>query len=224
MNIVILHGWGHSSAMWESFIKKLPKGAIALDLPGFGNEKLVSEDWDIKDYAEWTVKKLKNKKVKKTVLIGHSFGGKVATEIAINNPEMVSKLILIAAPVLRRPSITTKVKILVHKIAKKVLLKNALNQFTNDEYRDAKKANLGRIFVKSVNYDAGEKLKKIKAYTLIIWGEDDQDAPLFIGKQMKEMINGSKLETLKNTGHNIYLENPNILYGLITKFINEKHN
>jgi len=78
---------------------------------------------------------------------------------------------------------------------------------------------MGKIFVNSVNYDATNKLNRIKTNTLIIWGEDDPNAPLFIGKEMAELITNCQLEILKNTGHNIQLENPNILYGLVKKFI-----
>ena len=64
-------------------------------------------------------------------------------------------------------------------------------------------------------------INRIKTNTLIIWGEDDPNAPLFIGKEMAELITNCQLEILKNTGHNIQLENPNILYGLVKKFITQ---
>lgn len=208
--------------MWKSFGSKFHNHKVfAPDLPGFGKEKLISPNWGISNYADWVVKKLKSKNINKFVLIGHSFGGKIATEIALTNPSIISKLILIASPILRRPSISTQIKILTHKFAKRVLLRNALNVFTNEEYREAKRANLSKIFVKSVNYDATDKLSKIKAPTLIIWGEYDRDAPLAIGHEMSRLIANSRLEILKNTGHNIQFENPNILYGLIKNFISQ---
>jgi len=220
MNIVVLHGWGHNAAVWQSFASKFHGYKITVfDLPGFGNEPLISEKWEISDYAIWVAKKLKAKKLHDVILIGHSFGGKIATEVAISNPDLVKKLILIAAPVLRRPSLSTRLKVSLHKIAKRVILKNALNIITNEEYRDAHKNKMGKIFVNSVNYDATNKLNRIKTNTLIIWGEDDPNAPLFIGKEMAELITNCQLEILKNTGHNIQLENPNILYGLVKKFI-----
>ena len=134
MNIVILHGWGHSAVMWQSFASKFHGYKITVfDLPGFGNEPLISEKWEISDYAIWVAKKLKAKKLHDVILIGHSFGGKIATEVAISNPDLVKKLILIAAPVLRRPSLSTRLKVSLHKIAKRVILKNALNIITNEE-------------------------------------------------------------------------------------------
>ena len=223
--LVILHGWGHSAEMWRDFAYKFSDiKVVLLDLPGFRREKLVNKEWDVSEYANWVYKKLKSKKVKSAFVLGHSFGGKVATEMAIGHPEMVEKLILVSAPVLRRPTLTTKLKILLHKISKKVVLRNALLTITNDEYKDAKNNDMGRIFVKSVEYDAGEKLAEIKVPTLIIWGDKDIDAPLFIGKEMNEMISESRLEILKNTGHNIHIENPYLMYGLVKSFIYEKDN
>jgi len=225
MNIVILHGWGHSADMWKPFASKFHgHKVLTLDLPGFGQEKQISPEWNISDYARWTARKLKTRGVSKAAFVGHSFGGKIATEIALNNPKLVSKLILIAAPVLRRPSLFTKTKILIHRITKKVILRNAINIFTNDEYRDAHENKMGKIFVNSVNYDATSKLQRISMPTLIVWGEDDKDAPLFIAREMNKLIKNSRLEILRKTGHNIYLENPNILFGIIKKFLDEKDN
>lgn len=224
MNLVILHGWGHSGAMWQGFINKFhDHKVIFIGLPGFGEEKLISNNWNVADYADWVLLKLKSMGIKNTIIIGHSFGGKVATEIAIKDPSIVKKLVLVAAPVLRRPALTTKLHIKANKIIKNMFLSKAIKIQTNSEYKEANANNLGAVFVNSVNYDATSKLPKLKAPTLIIWGDSDKDAPLRIGKEMHRLIPNSKLEILKNTGHNIYLENPNILYGLINKFINENN-
>jgi pimeloyl-ACP methyl ester carboxylesterase len=222
MNIVILHGWGHNAEMWENFAFKFHgHKVISLDLPGFGNEKLVSPDWDISDYAKWVVKKLKSKKIKKAIFIGHSFGGKIATEIAINNPSSVEKLVLISAPVLRRPSIYIKTKIALYKSIKKILPLSFRKLFFVSEYKDANTSNLGEIFKNSVEYDRTKQISNLKIPVLIIWGEKDSFAPQRVAKEMHNLFPDSKLEIIKNAGHNLQFENSNVLYGLIKKFINE---
>lgn len=222
MNLIFLHGWDHTAKMWEGFVAKYHKhDAVALNLPGFGEEKLISADWSISDYADWVLLKLKSMGVTSAVLIGHSFGGKVAAEVAIKNPKLVKKLILVSAPILRRPSSWLKIKLKANKILKKWRLARYINVNKNLEYKKANANNLGRIFNNSVNYDATEKLPRLKTPTLIVWGENDKEAPYSIGKEMHKLIPNSKFSLLKNTGHNVYLENPNILFGLINKFINE---
>ena len=222
MNIVILHVWGHSAVMWQSFASKFHgQKVIVFDLPGFGTEPIISEKWGINDYANWVTQKLKAKKIKEVVLIGHSFGGKIASELAIRHPEMIKKLILISSPVLRRPSLLTKIKIYLYKLSKYVPLSGFLKYEINEDFKEAKDNNLGKIFVKSVNYDVTKMLPKLNIPTLIIWGRDDAEAIYPIGVEMAKLIPGAKLEILKNTGHNIQLENPNILYGLVKKFITQ---
>lgn len=103
MKIVILHGWGHDKTMWGSIVKKLGRNAIALDLPGFGAEPLHDKNWGVPDYANWVNRKIS--KYKNVMLIGHSFGGRIAAEIASKNPENLKGLILTGAPCLYRPNL-----------------------------------------------------------------------------------------------------------------------
>lgn len=71
MKIVILHGWGHSGQLWQNLADKLGKDAIAIDMPGFGKEPLVKDDWGVLEYAKWVESKIS--KYNRVVLIGHFF-------------------------------------------------------------------------------------------------------------------------------------------------------
>lgn len=217
MDIVILHGWGHSKAVWAEFSGKFDDRTTVLDLPGFGDEQLISPLWGVDEYAKWVVSKLRSKKLSKVVIIGHSFGGKVAAAVALIEPSLVAKLILIASPLLRRPSKVLKVKIIAYKVAKKLLPNMNIGQ--NIEYKEAIKMRLGEVFRNSVNYDATDKLKNISCPTLIIWGEKDPTSDIKIGEEMHRLIKHSRFEIIKGAGHNIQFENPHMLYGLINKFI-----
>jgi len=219
MNILILHGWGQNSTLWADFCKKLyDYKPLAFDLPGFGNEPLVSSEWGIGNYADWVIEKIKKQKERNIILVGHSFGGKIAAEIAIKCPELVKKLILVAAPIIRKPSIGIRIKIALLKIAKKILFNKSYNILLSSEYKEAKKNGLDKIFKNSVEYDRTDEISKIKAPVLIVWGKNDETAPIAIGKRMHSLIKNSKLEIVSG-GHNLHLENPYILFGVIKKFI-----
>ncbi len=219
MNILILHGWGQNSALWTEFCKKLYEHkTVAFDLPGFGNEPLASTEWGIPNYADWVIEKIKKQKERNIILIGHSFGGKIATEIAIKCPELVKKLILIAAPVIRKPNAGIRIKIALLKIAKKILFNKSCNILLSSEYKEAKKSGLDKVFKNSVEYDRTDEISKIKAPVLIVWGKNDETAPIAIGKRMHSLIKNSKLEIVSG-GHNLHLENPYILFGVIKRFI-----
>jgi len=215
MKIVILHGWGHNGELWQNLADKFGKDAMAIDMPGFGNEPLIKDDWGVPDYAEWVEQKIK--RYKDVVLIGHSFGGRVVAEIASKKPKNIKAIILSGAPCLYRPSVSTKNKIIFYKLIKIFLPKDLRKIFYSGDLKSAGK--LEKIFRKVVVYDQTRQLKKINLPTLLIWGEDDTQVPLHIAKEMNKLIKKSELKVIENTGHNSYLENPNLFYGYVKNFI-----
>lgn len=91
---VLFHGWGFNSRIWHSFIPllqiSLPKSAvIAVDLPGFG--ETVYQDWPI------FKQKLLEQLPQKFKLLGWSLGGLLASRLAIEAPERVSRLVNVAS-------------------------------------------------------------------------------------------------------------------------------
>ena len=66
-----------------------------------------------------------------------------------------------------------------------------------------------------VTLDLTSKLKEIKNSTLLIWGENDTDTPLYMAKIMEKEIKDSGLVVIKNAGHFSYLDNTN-QYLLVT--------
>lgn len=215
MQIVILHGWGHDKTMWEPMTKKLGGNAIALDLPGFGIESLPDANWGVPDYANWVNRKIS--KYKNVVLIGHSFGGRIAAQVASQNPQNLKGLILTGAPCLYRPGLKTRTKITVYKFFKIFVPKDIRRFFYTADLRKA--GRLEAVFRNVVAYDQEQTLKKINVPTLLLWGQNDKDAPLNIAGQMHSIIPDSQLKIVENAGHNLFLEQPDLFYGHINKFV-----
>jgi pimeloyl-ACP methyl ester carboxylesterase len=189
-----------------------------IDLPGFGGESLVSPEWGIPEYASWAQSKVESLKSKKVILIGHSFGGRIATCIASRNPEWLAQLVLIGAPCLYMPSQKIRLLKRIAKVVKLLGLKNnplSLNQ----ELTEADKKGMGEIYRRVVSYDQTEELKKIHARTLILRGIDDTYPSDEVCSTMHQLVQSSTYEVLSGVGHNIHLENPTLLYGIVRKFI-----
>jgi len=215
VKILILHGWGHSKDYWRKIVDMLGKDAMAIDLPGFGSEDAPSNDWGVADYASWVHKKILN--TNEVVLIGHSFGGRVAASVASRRPKNLKALILTGAPCLRRPTLSTKLKIVFAKLAKIFYSSKNTPILASDDYKES--GRLEGVFRRVVVYDQEDELRKIAIPTLLIWGERDASVPTSIAKEMTNMIEKSELVIIENTGHNLFLENPNLFYGSIKKFI-----
>jgi len=214
MKTIILHGWGHNAQLWQGLADKLPD-TVAIDLPGFGDELLVKDDWGIPQYADWVQEKIK--KNNHAILIGHSFGGRVAAEIASKQSKNLKALVLAGAPCLYRPTKKTKLKIKLYKSLKTFLPENTHKIFYSEDLKFA--GELKKIFRKVVVYDQTRKLKKINVPTLLIWGENDDQAPLRIAEEMSYLIPNSELKIIEKAGHNAFLEKPNLFFGWANEFI-----
>lgn len=94
-NLVLIHGWGVSSAIWQTVAKQLSAHYCVhlVDLPGFGREPEIS-DYSLDSIANTILQKLPAN----AVWCGWSLGGLIATYIAHYYPSRVEKLIQVCAP------------------------------------------------------------------------------------------------------------------------------
>ena len=224
MNIVALHGWGHEKDSFNELKKQLEslpqvKTVYAFDLPGFGNQKLVDNKWDIPHYADWVQAQIKRLKLKDVILIGHSFGGRIAAHIASQNPDYLEGLVLSGAPVLYRPTLKVTMKRKLFSTLKDIIPTKAKSFIFSKELKDAESRGLGAIFRKVVLFDQTKSLPKIAVPTLLIWGEYDTDVPLRIAKETHKLIPHSKLVIIKAASHTSFLIHPYIFFGYVKKFI-----
>src|SRR5690554_4888684 len=112
-DIVMLHGWGQNIEMMDPIGQRLKDyfRITILDWPGFGDSPEPSFAWSVIDYYEMLVEFLEKLKIKDPIIIGHSFGGRIAIIYAAK--EKVKKLVLLAAPFRRtNKKATVKVKVL----------------------------------------------------------------------------------------------------------------
>ena len=112
-DLVFLHGWGQNIEMMkpigDHFSEKYR--ITILDFPGFGESEEPKEAWSIDDYVDVVKELMKKLGIKKPIVIGHSFGGRVAIKYVANNES--SKLILFGSPCIRTKEVMTrKVKVL----------------------------------------------------------------------------------------------------------------
>ncbi|GIW59123.1 MAG: alpha/beta hydrolase [Patescibacteria group bacterium] len=235
--VVILHGWNHSSTTWEAAHQFLDPDRYQLtipDLPGFGQNQSVPDNWNIPEYAKWATTYIEKEVLKSpkkdfyelnsVVLLGHSFGGRITSYIAAQNPAWLQKIILYAAPLLYRPTIHTRIKILTYKLGKILtfnskILREYIAHAHHAELHHADQQNMGQIYRQVVNFDQTELLPKIKVPTHIIIGTNDHEVRLHIARESHQLISGSQLHELIGEGHNIHLDHPNLFYGLIRRIL-----
>ena len=220
--LVLLHGWGQNIEMMKPIGDKFKKNnrIIILDLPGFGNSEEPSFIWTINDYTEAIYELLASIKANNIILIGHSFGGKIALEYA--SKYKVEKLILFGSPfkkAIQKLSLKTR---LLKKLKKVPILKNlekfAKKHMGSKDYRDASEI-MRKIMVQHVNLDITNDVKKIKCPTIILWGDNDEAVPLNDAYELEKLIPDSAVILYPGCTHYAYLENLPKTISIIKNFI-----
>lgn len=194
--IVFLHGWGASMQMMSPHAALLSHDfrCVNLDLFGFGKSDEIEDYQNFDDYAEALHHFLVEQKVHEPVLIAHSFGARVAILYASKHP--VRALILTGAAGLPAPlSFKRRMRIFLHHRGLKM----------KGSY-DYEKASffLKKVLVDAVNRDLSEEIKNLRMPVLLIWGENDTETPLWMGKKMKRLIPQSSLIVFKGGDHFAY--------------------
>ena len=201
--VVALHGWGRSGADFAPILNGLP--ALAIHLPGFGPAAAPDTVWGTPEYAELVAEAIEP--FAPVVLVGHSFGGRIAVRIAAKRPELVSGLVLTGAPLVRlaaktKPSLGYRFFRFLNRIgvvSDKVMEKRRRKTGSADYL--AAQGVMRDIMVKTVNEDYDADLVKIKVPSWLVWGENDTAAPTAAGKVASERIAGSKWTVVPGEGH-----------------------
>lgn len=213
--IIFLHGWGCSSNVFKNISKVLSKKycIYLVDFPGFG--KSLEPDFliDVKGMADLVLSFITYFDIDMPIVVGHSYGGRVASEYASKNKN-ISKLILIDSAGIKSFKFSKFIKIKIFKFKKmfykltKNLMKynNLLLTSGSDDYINSSMIKK-KMLVAAVNYDQRKVFKRIRCDTLIIWGINDNSTPYKDGRKIHRLINNSEFVVVPDAGHFPFLEN-----------------
>ena len=222
--VVLLHGWGCSGDMMKNVGDQLAKDmtVLAVDFPAHGQSAQPPEPWGVPDFAACLKELLTRLDFLPCSVIAHSFGGRIAIELAAEDETIFDRIILTGAAGIRpqasgesskRTSTYKKLKALVNAAEKLRIFgsltgkwQEALIQKYGSKDYAALSSEMRKTFVKVVNYDQSEKLCRIKNSTLLVWGDQDTETPLWMGQQMEREIPDSALIVLNGGTHFAYLE------------------
>ena len=219
-DILLLHGWGQNIEMMkplgDTFSDRFR--ITILDLPGFGESDEPKRTWKIDDYELLLEEFVEKVKIKKPIVIGHSFGGRLAIRYSARNP--IEKLVLFGSPCIRiQENLPLKVKIL--KGLKKLPGMNSFGEYMKKYIgsRDYKAASpvMRQTLVEVVNEDLSKYAREIEEPALLIWGNNDIEAPLNEAKELEKIMVDAALIVLPGT-HYAYLENLNQVINILNNF------
>ena len=219
-DILLLHGWGQNIEMMkplgDAFADRFR--ITIIDFPGFGKSEEPKEPWDIEKYNLMLEVFVKEVGIKKPIVIGHSFGGRVAIRYSARNP--IEKQVLFGSPCIRiSEELPLSVKLL--KKLKTLPGMNSLGEYMKQYIgsRDYKAASpiMRQTLVDVVNEDLSKFAREIEEPTLLIWGEHDTEAPVNEAKELEKIMIDAALIILPGT-HYAYLENLSRVISILNNF------
>ena len=232
--IVVLHGWGAHIEAVAPILAALDGAAdlIALDLPGFGESEPPPEAWDTDAYARFVLDFLDHVEVPRAHLIGHSHGGRVSIAIAADHPERVGRLMLVdAAGIPPKRGWRYRRRVAVAKLGRVVaklggapgrrLQERMRARVASRDYLEASEAMRGTLRA-VIAADLRDRLTRIGAPTLLVWGERDEETPLWMGQRMEELIPDAGLVVLDGAGHYSYADSPGQFGAVARRFLLEQ--
>lgn len=185
--ILFLHGWGsNKEIMKQAFGKCFPTYQhLYLDLPGFGHSPL-DRIIITQEYADIVGIFLKALHVKPLMIVGHSYGGKVATLL---EPEVL--VLLSSAGIVAPKSLKVRLKIALFKLLKPLAPRSFYRFFATKDV-DGMSDVMYEIIKRVVNEDLTQHFLTCKAKAFLFWGKDDTATPLKSGETMHALIKGSQ--------------------------------
>ncbi|MBU1110062.1 alpha/beta hydrolase [Patescibacteria group bacterium] len=223
--LLFLHGGGVNALTYKKNLELLSRKyhIIAPDIPCFGKSSIPNKLWDFKDYATFFSKFIATLSLDNIILVGHSFGGGIALNLALQNKKITKLILLDSAGIPPSYSALKMVSLLVIKTFRGLLLFEnklisliLLRDFATQLFRNFFSIHkIYRIVTNSFfrEYDA---FNKISQPTYIFWGNSDEIFSKNIAQKMNQLISNSRLEFVDGN-HDWCLLMPQKLYNLICK-------
>ncbi len=231
--IILMHGWGCSYQTLASIENLLNPGmhVFNIDFPGHGKSSEPETVWGVEDFALLLDKFIERLNLcKAPMLLGHSFGGRVAIVYSASHPEVGKILLVDAAGIKPHRSMKYYLKVYSFKAMKKILplimgrerarkcIERYRNRAGSADY-NAASPKMKAVMSKVVNQDLKKYLPSISASTLLIWGEKDTATPVSDAKIMEKTIPDAGLVVFPGCGHYSFLDNRRGFAAVVKEFL-----
>ncbi len=218
--VLLLHGLGSSSRDWENQSPALSKIAkvLAVDLRGHGKSDKPNLPYNITMFTQDIVNLVDELKLGQVHLIGHSMGGMIAFQLALDHPERLKTLTIInSAPQVAFPSLRTRINFTLRSLSvkwfgmKKLSVSLARAVFPKPEQASLRETfiqrwceNDSQAYLNSLqafqNWNLLNRLKTLTCPTLIISGDRDY-TPVAYKQFYCQLIKNVQLVVIEDSGH-----------------------
>jgi pimeloyl-ACP methyl ester carboxylesterase len=235
--LIVIHGGGGDASTWEKNIEELSASytVYAPDLPGYGGSQALDGHYFIPELTEFIDDFSASLGLDKFYLVGHSLGGGVALNYALQFPDRTKKLVLVSSLCLGR-----EIALWVRVLSLPAILRT-VGAITMAAFQGIKWIikNLwrGMEFVipfspasitiggsvstfKEQRLVLAHRFSELVAPTLLVWGARDSVVPVRHAYVAAESIPDCQLKVFEKRGHNVHREEVGEFSQVIRGFLN----
>jgi pimeloyl-ACP methyl ester carboxylesterase len=230
--VLLLHGLAGSSRTWRAVMPELAGSydVIAPDLLGHGESAKPIGDYSLGAFASGLRDFLAALDVPRATIVGHSFGGGIAMQLAYQHPEICDRLVLVSSGGLGR-EVSWMLRLLTLPGAEQLmpLIFPRMVAARGDDLRrflDRRGVRSPRRTIRGVIEPGGQIVSALdRLYlaanlpTLVVWGDRDDIIPVTHATVAHDAIAGSRLEILDGVGHFPHVEAPDRFLCVLTDFL-----
>lgn len=204
--VLALHGWKRTHRDFDAVLDGI--SAIAVDLPGFGATAPPPEAWSTAQYAEWIAPVL-DELAPGAVVVGHSFGGRVAIHLAAGHADRVGALVLTGVPLVADPNRQPGKSPLAFRAGRALHRKGLIGdrrmeglrqRYGSADYRTAEGVIRG-VLVQAVNETYEVPFDAYPGPVELVWGEDDREVPVAVAEAVATRSTHAVVTRCPGVGH-----------------------
>ncbi len=228
--IILLHGAGGDHLVWPPEIRHLSGIRVyALDLPGHGKSGGAGRQ-SAEDYAKTVIEFMDAAGLWRAVFVGHSMGGAIALDLALEYPERTAGLGLISsgarlpvsASILENAASASTFSFAVQSLHNLSWGPRSSRRLVEQNFKRLMTVRPTLLYgdlLACDRFDATERLTSIRTPVLVICGTDDKLMPVHYSATLAAQIPGAALQTVDEAGHLVMLEQPQRLAKLLSVFL-----
>jgi pimeloyl-ACP methyl ester carboxylesterase len=249
--VVFVHGLG---GCWQNWLENIPRAAaegrraIGIDLPGFGESEMPSEEISISGYGRTVNALCDSLDIGEAVFVGNSMGGFISAEVAIQFPARVARMVLVSAagvttsdlasgPIMAGARVVaavatrTAAAAATERIVRRRHLKHLVyhsfirhptrlrSELLYEITRGSGKPGFMDALRAIMDYDFRDRLPEIGCPTLIVWGTEDMLVPSSDADEYERLIDGARKVIFEDTGHMAMIERPQTFNDCMMDFL-----
>lgn len=235
--VLLIHGYAESLMAYRPIFDRLASRSkvVAVDMPGFGLSDKPESGYTLEDYVRRMSDFIDRHIEGPVVLVGHSMGGEVAAAVAIEKPDRVVGLVLIASAgwglsetyhtlIGQGRGVLGWINAAAGELVIPLYDSNWLSQpdewSTYDPLLDPSYRAASSEVLRQFDFAAlRNRFSEISQPTMLIWGQRDPTTPFEFGLEMERAIPCSEMFTVTRTLHRPHQTEPDSVLSAIRKFL-----